>query len=53
MLIGTLKILGIWCSMAAFTGLATGAMIERAERLRKEEFLSFVFATVSSRQDCR
>lgn len=53
MFIVTLKILGIWFSVAAFTGLAMGAMIERAERVRKEEFLSFVFATISSCQDFR
>ena len=44
------KVLVMWSLVALVTGLALGAAIQRAERVRKDEFLSCVFASLESLQ---
>lgn len=46
-----LKILGMWSLVAIAAGLSLGAAIRRGERARKEQFLSYVFASLETSQD--
>jgi hypothetical protein len=48
-----LKVLAMWSLVAMVAGLALGAAIRRGERVRKDEFLSCVFATVETLQASR
>jgi hypothetical protein len=43
-----LKVLGLWSLFAMVAGFGLGAAIRRGERLRKDEFLSCVFASLES-----
>jgi hypothetical protein len=45
-----IKILGIWSVLALVTGLAIGAIIQKGERLRQDEFLTFLFSMIASLQ---
>jgi hypothetical protein len=47
------EILTIWSLVALFTGVAMGAVIQRGDRLRKDEFLTFLFATIANQQASR
>jgi hypothetical protein len=48
-----LKILATWSVVALVAGLGLGAAIRRGERVRKDEFLSCVFATLETTQAFR
>jgi hypothetical protein len=48
-----LKVLAIWSMVALLTGLSLGAAIKRGERVRKDEFLAYVFASLESLQASR
>jgi hypothetical protein len=48
-----LKVLVTWSLVAMVAGLSLGAAIRRGERVRKDEFLSCVFATVETLQASR
>jgi hypothetical protein len=48
-----LKVLGMWSLAAIVAGLVLGAAIARGERVRKEEFLSCVFASLETMQASR
>ena len=48
-----LKVLGSWSLIATVAGLGLGAAIARGERVRKDEFLSYVFACVETMQGSR
>jgi hypothetical protein len=48
-----LKVLATWSVVAVVAGLSLGAAISRGERIRKDEFLSCVFATVETLQTYR
>jgi len=43
-----LKIMGSWSLVALVGGLCMGAIIRRGDRVRKDEFLSCVFATLEN-----
>jgi hypothetical protein len=45
-----LKIFGMWSLIAVVTGLGLGAAIARGERVRRDEFLSYVFACLETMQ---
>ena len=45
--------LGIWCLVAVLTGFGVGAVLQNGKRLRKDEFLTFLFATIANRRVCR
>jgi hypothetical protein len=45
-----LKILITWSLVALVAGLGLGAAISRGERVRKDEFLSYVFASLETMQ---
>ena len=47
------KILAMWSLMALVAGLGLGAAIRKAERVRKDEFLSSVFAFLETLQASR
>jgi hypothetical protein len=53
MLILILKILVMWSLVAIVAGLGLGAAIRRGERVRKDEFLSSVFASLETMQGFR
>ena len=53
MLILTLKVLVIWSLASMLIGFAMGAVIQKAERVHQDEFLTLLFATISSRQGSR
>ncbi len=48
-----LKVFGMWSLIAVVAGLGLGAAISRGERVRKEEFLSCVFASLENMQASR
>jgi hypothetical protein len=48
-----LKVLASWSLLAMAAGLVLGAAIRRGEQVRKDEFLSCVFATVETLQAYR
>jgi hypothetical protein len=48
-----LKILGMWSLVAIVAGLSLGAAIRRGERARKEQFLSYIFASLETSQGSR
>jgi hypothetical protein len=48
-----LKILMMWSLVSLATGLGVGAVISRGERVRKDEFLSCVFASLENLQESR
>lgn len=48
-----LKVLATWSLAALVAGLALGAAIRRGERVRKDEFLSYVFASLETMQGFR
>jgi hypothetical protein len=48
-----LKVLGMWSLVAVVAGLALGAAIRRGERVRKDEFLSCVFASLETMRASR
>jgi hypothetical protein len=48
-----LKVLVTWALVAMVTGLSLGAAIRRGERVRKDEFLSRVFASLDTLQAYR
>jgi uncharacterized iron-regulated membrane protein len=41
------EVMGVWVVVALVTGLELGALIQRSERLRTEEFLNAVFSYLS------
>lgn len=48
-----LKVFAMWSLVAMIAGLGLGAAIRRGERVRKDEFLSCVFATLETLQASR
>jgi hypothetical protein len=48
-----LKVLAMWSLVAMVAGLSLGAAIRRGERVRKDEFLSCVFASLETLQAFR
>ena len=48
-----IKVLVTWSLVALVMGLGLGAAIRRAERVRREEFLTCVFASLESLQESR
>ena len=48
-----LKVLATWSLAALVAGLGLGAAIRRGERVRKDEFLSYVFASLETMQAYR
>ena len=53
MAILVLKVLVMWWFVAVATGFTLGAAIRRGDRIRKDEFLSCLFASVEALQTCR
>jgi hypothetical protein len=47
------KVLATWSLVALVIGLGLGAAIRRAERVRRDEFLTCVFASLESLQESR
>jgi hypothetical protein len=47
MVVLAIKILAVWSATALVIGLIVGAMIRAAERLRQDEFLTALFATLA------
>ena len=45
-----MRVLAMWFLVALVTGLALGAMIRKADRIRKDEFLAFLYSTVETLQ---
>jgi hypothetical protein len=43
-----LEVLGSWSLLAVVAGLGLGAAIARGERVRRDEFLSYVFASLET-----
>jgi hypothetical protein len=48
-----LKVLVTWTLVAVASGLSLGAAIRRGERIRKDQFLSSVFASLETLQASR
>jgi hypothetical protein len=48
-----LKVLAMWSLVAVVVGLTLCAAIRRGERLRKEEFLSYILASLDTSQAFR
>jgi hypothetical protein len=48
-----LKVLAAWTLVAVATGFSLAAAIRRGERIRKEEFLTCVFASLEMLQASR
>ena len=48
-----LKILVMWWLVGVAAGLVLGAIIRRAERVRTEEFLTYVFGSIEALQTSR
>jgi hypothetical protein len=48
-----LEVLGTWSVVALVAGLGLGAAIARGERVRREEFLACVFASLETMQALR
>jgi hypothetical protein len=53
MVILILKILAIWSVAAFIAGLGLGLIIRRSERVRHDEFLSCVFASLEAMHTSR
>jgi hypothetical protein len=47
------KVLAIWSFVDLVIGFALGAVIRKGERLRKDAFLTALFATLASQQESR
>ena len=47
------KVLAMWSLVAIVAGLGLGAAIGRGERVRKDEFLSYVLASLETMQASR
>lgn len=47
------KVIAMWSLVGLVAGLSLGAAIRRGERLRKDEFLSCVFASLETQQGSR
>jgi hypothetical protein len=45
-----MSVLATWFLVAVVTGLALGAMIRKADRIRKDEFLTGLFLTLEALQ---
>ena len=45
-----LELFGTWSLVAVVMGLGLGALIGRGERARRDQFLSYIFATVEAMQ---
>jgi hypothetical protein len=52
-LILILKVLGMWSVTAVVGGLALGAIIAKGEQVRRDEFLTNVFASLEMMQSSR
>jgi len=50
MILLVLKVLVLWFVVASVTGLALGAMIRKADRIRKDEFLADLYSTLETLQ---
>ncbi len=48
-----LKVLALWSLVAMVAGLSLGAAIRRGDRVRKDVFLSCVFASLETLQASR
>jgi hypothetical protein len=48
-----LKVLAMWSLVAVVAGFGLGAAIRRGERVRKDEFLSYMFASLETLQASR
>jgi hypothetical protein len=48
-----LKVMAMWLFVALVVGLGLGAAIRRGERVSKDEFVSFVFASLERLQASR
>jgi hypothetical protein len=53
MAILVLKVLAMWSFIAVLTGLGLGAAIRHGERIRRDEFLSCLFASLETMQASR
>jgi hypothetical protein len=45
-----IRALAMWFLVASVTGLALGAMIRNADRVRKDEFLADLYSTIETLQ---
>ena len=45
-----IRALAMWFLVASVTGLALGAMIRKADRVRKDEFLADLYSTIETLQ---
>ena len=45
-----LSVLAVWLLVAVAAGLALGAMIRKADRIRKDEFLADLYSTIETLQ---
>ena len=48
-----LKILVMWWLVGMATGLSLGAVIRRSERVRTDEFLTYLFGSIEALQTSR
>jgi len=48
-----LKILVLWWLVGMATGLSLGAVIRRGERVRTDEFLTYLFGSIEALQTSR
>jgi hypothetical protein len=48
-----MKVLVLWSLVATIASYVLGAVIRRGERVHKDEFLTAIFATLSSQQASR
>jgi hypothetical protein len=48
-----LKVLAMWSLVSLMSSFGLGAAIRRGERVSKDEFLSYLFASVEARQASR
>ncbi len=51
--IKAMEILAVWSLLSLMTGLVLGALIRKAERMRRDEFLSDLFSTLEILQSSR
>jgi hypothetical protein len=52
-LIFVLKLFGMWSVVSTVAALGLGAAIARGERIRKDQFLTYVFASIETLQTTR
>jgi hypothetical protein len=45
-----LSVLAMWLLVAVAAGLTLGAMIRKPDRIRRDEFLAFLYSTVETLQ---